>query len=427
MHGLKTGSPPRAGALAPGGHRARSRALLAAEGLALLLAFSAAARAGPGAAALPGAAAGGRGPEDVERLSLSSGLREVHAQRRPALIWYAGAGAAPGEPFFEEYLKSASFRRIVKLFVLIRLESSDLPRDYPAEDLEPAPPREAAAARGGAPEAAAEAGQGKKAEASPGSGRAAEKPAPPVPPEGEPGSGRASDPAAGAAEKPAPPPPEGAAPEGGAGAAPPAAGRAPRPMSVSQTLHLPEGPAALLVLDFRARVVRRYGGGEAPPRRSRLERELRAIRAESALQAQRAARVEGLLAQATRDFERGEVRQAVRSVLPLESEKERAKLDPVLRERVEKHIQDYRGRAETVYRKGQALEKEGMQGLVGWRGGWRGRGAPEKLQEAIDTYDELIRDYPFPDVLRKANQRKGFVLKVLMDTTPGFTPPGRLR
>ena len=233
---------------------------------------------------------------------LEAGVTQMRAQYVPAVVWYPGDEDAQKEAkFFEAFLEKGDFRQKLKRFVLIRLETPDLKKTYPAEK-----PKGMARGKGQGPPPGGKAGR--------------------VPARKAPGQNPGSD---------------------------------GKPLStVGETLRIVEGDANLVVLDFRERVVRRYDAQDEPPKRSRVQRDLTWIAKRNALFAKRAWSVGKKLIESEQTFRRGDVRGAVLKVRDFENIETRSKLDSVLRRRVEKVLNDYRDRGEKKFAEAAELEEQ---------------------------------------------------------------------
>ena len=342
---------------------------------------------------------------------LGAGLELVRGRDLPALIWYVGspvrpAGGVPGDGVpgggvpgdgapgdgvpgegqpadvqpggaasasadFATLLAHRSLRSTLARFVLIGITDADLDTEYPAPPAGPRPP--------------------------PGPERAAARPEKPAAP--EPAPAPAPAPAPGPAPAPAPAPGPARAPAPGA-------------VSVRERLRLPPGAPALLMLDFRERLVGRSDG--ALPERRRLLARLRKVAETSAMFAKHAPAVERALLESRHAVAVGNTRLAVLRVRDLEPPQARTRIDPVLGGWVVAAIEDYRGRATKLLDEAAALEKEGD--LLRADSG-------VKYGKAIDAYDKVARDFPFADVVRRSSQRQGDILRKMALT--GQNPFGR--
>lgn len=179
------------------------------------------------------------------------------------------------------------------------------------------------------------------------------------------------------------------------------AGEPPVVPTVALHLRLLDDPASFLLLDFRERVVRRYEPQKTPPKRTKLAAELSRVVAIGAKQLKNVRRVEQILASAARAKAAKKIREAVLKLRPLDSQEERDRLDPVLREKVEKVVQQYRQDAAKLFQRAHALMLAGKQNP---------KESGKKFSDALAVYDRLARDYPFRDIHERANIEKGVVI-----------------
>jgi len=186
---------------------------------------------------------------------------------------------------------------------------------------------------------------------------------------------------------PSPPQP----PRGGASPSPPGPPEREAVPSASVRLRLVEGVPALLILDFRERVVRRYQ--EKLPAPAALRKELAALARELRSQAVEARRVEKILEESKYSHALGEPRQAVLTILPLDDARARRGLDRDLAERVEAVLAKYRKEGQSLLATGEALESE------------------KRYLEASEVYRRAARTYPFPELVRTANRRQSEALR----------------
>ena len=174
-------------------------------------------------------------------------------------------------------------------------------------------------------------------------------------------------------------------------------------------MRLPAGQPALLVLDFRERIVERYDAGV--PRRSRLSPRLKKILKINTYLSRRARPVEKALVESRKAFEVGNSRAAILKVRDLESPKIRKSLDPVLQGWSAEVIKEYRDRAGKLLAEAESLEKDGDRLKAD---------SALKYNKALNAYQRIARDFPFKDVARKANQRQGEILRKLSLTGNPF-------
>ena len=191
--------------------------------------------------------------------------------------------------------------------------------------------------------------------------------------------------------------------------APPRAAEPPPKPTIATQLRLLDDPTAFLILDFRERVIRRYEPQKTPPRLSKLTRQLTRVLAASARHVETARQVEKTLAAAARAKANKKMRAAVLKILPLDSQEKRDRLDPVLREKVEAVIQQYRDEAEKLFLRAQGLVLAGKQNA---------KNSGKKFAAALAAYDRLARDFPFRDIRERANVGKDIVV-TWMNLQPG--------
>jgi hypothetical protein len=182
------------------------------------------------------------------------------------------------------------------------------------------------------------------------------------------------------------PPPEGPAPA--PGAVKDAEGAV---ETTSARLGIVRGTPALVLVDFRERVHRRFA--RDLPDRSELEKLLKGFVATSRAQAALARKVEKALEESGYAYELGRKRAAVQKVLPFEDPGERRKMDPVLLAEVEALTRKYRDAARAVLDEGDALDRA------------------KKYAEALKVLEKVPLEFPFPDLVRSANQKRGEILR----------------
>jgi hypothetical protein len=195
-----------------------------------------------------------------------------------------------------------------------------------------------------------------------------------------------------ALEKPYPP--DRAPPPAKAGAAPPPKGDqdpASPPPPTSARLRLVENVPALLIIDYRERVSRRFQ--EKIPAPGPLRKELAKTAREIRSLAVEARRVEKLLEESKYSHALGEPRQAVLTVLPLDDAKARRGLDQDLAARVEAVLAGYRREGQSLIATGETLESQ------------------KRYLEASEVYRRAARTYPFPEIVKTANRRQSDALR----------------
>ena len=170
--------------------------------------------------------------------------------------------------------------------------------------------------------------------------------------------------------------------------------------TVSAELRLPPGDPALVVLDFRERLIERYD--RELPGKDTLSSRLKRILKISDYYARQSIPFEKLLLESKEALKLGNKRIAVLKVRDLESPSLRKRMDPVLQSWVATLIRDYRQAARKALEKAIALEKEGDKlksdsGL--------------KYTKAIDAFEKVSKDYPFKDNMVEANRHSGDILR----------------
>jgi len=170
--------------------------------------------------------------------------------------------------------------------------------------------------------------------------------------------------------------------------------------TIADELRLPAGEPALVVLDFRERLVERYD--RELPGKDALNSRLKKILKISDYYARLSLPFEKLLLESKEALKLGNKRTAVLKVRDLESPTLRKKMDPVLQSWVAKVIRNYRQEARKAMDKAIALEREGDKlksdsGL--------------KYTKAIDAFEKVAKDYPFKDIAVEANRHSGEILR----------------
>lgn len=169
---------------------------------------------------------------------------------------------------------------------------------------------------------------------------------------------------------------------------PRALGRSPTPVeSVRRKLALKPEVPSLLVLSFREEVVARHEGHL--PKRSVLRKELSRIAKVNEVFAKEDRRVGAILEKSLYAFQSGKRKAAVQLVLPLQKPRWRRRMDDVLKERVDAVIESYRKVAETEMTKGDLLDGK------------------RQYKEALDVFEVVLQEFPFPDIRKRAAVRKG--------------------
>ena len=184
------------------------------------------------------------------------------------------------------------------------------------------------------------------------------------------------------------------------GPARPALKPAEKQATVGEELRLPAREPALVVLDFRERLVERYDN--ELPGRDTLSSRLKKILKISEYYARQSRPIEKLLLDSKEAQKLGNQRAAVLKVRALEDPGLRKKMDPVLQSWVATMIRDYRQEARKALDKAIGLEREGDKlksdsGL--------------KYTKAIDAFEKVAKDYPFKDIVVEANRHSGEILR----------------
>ena len=156
-------------------------------------------------------------------------------------------------------------------------------------------------------------------------------------------------------------------------------------ISARSKLGLLDGKSSALILSFREEIVLRYD--VTAPARTKVRSELERVRKVNQVFVAEARRVEKLLKDSLYAFNLGKTRDAVQMVLPIEKTEAQTRMDDVLKRRVSHVIGQYRAEAEKALKAGGDLEKQ------------------RKYDAAAMAYKGVVNDYPFPDVVRRANTR----------------------
>ena len=170
--------------------------------------------------------------------------------------------------------------------------------------------------------------------------------------------------------------------------------------TVSAELRLPPGDPALVILDFRERLLERYD--RELPGKDALSSRLKKILKISDYSARQSIPFEKRLLESKEALKLGNKRVAVLKIKDLESPSLRKRMDPVLQSWIAGIIRDYRQAARKALDKAIALEKEGDKlksdsGL--------------KYTKAIDAFEKISKDYPFKDIMVEANRHSGEILR----------------
>ena len=183
-------------------------------------------------------------------------------------------------------------------------------------------------------------------------------------------------------------------------ARPPVLKPAEKQSTVGEELRLPVREPALVVLDFRERLVERYDN--ELPGRDTLSSRLKRILKISEYYARQSLPIEKLLLDSKEAQKLGNQRTAVLKVRALEDPGLRKKMDPVLQSWVATMIRDYRQAARKALDKAIALEREGDK---------LKSDSALKYTKAIDAFEKIAKDYPFKDIVVEANRHSGEILR----------------
>ncbi len=178
----------------------------------------------------------------------------------------------------------------------------------------------------------------------------------------------------------------GEAGKGGEPAKPDAAAK-----TVAAQLGLVDGVPAVVFVDYRERVIRRLV--DSLPRRTKLRGMILSFAVKNATLARYARRAEKILERSRYAYELGKRRTAVQQVIPFERPAEQKKMDPVLLARANELISRYRKDAQRIVDRGNALDRQ------------------KDYVRALQVFEEVSRDYPFPDIIRVASQKRGEILR----------------
>lgn len=162
-------------------------------------------------------------------------------------------------------------------------------------------------------------------------------------------------------------------------------------LTVARVLGITRRRPALILVDFRERVVHRYVD-DLPPR-STLLAQLKKHEALNRQAANLARRVEKVLESSRYAFKVGDSRTAVVKLLPLLEPKTLRRCDPVTRANVRELEKTYRDASRKVFDRAADLEGD------------------HKYAEAMTILEGVARDYPFVEVLRESNQRRGEIYR----------------
>ncbi len=272
--------------------------------------------------------------DEDDYVSLKDAIDRVEKDYVSLIVVYDGGGDYESKPKdipgrWASYLGQRTFRKAVKKHALARLTDKDLDRTYPGRRPEEKPPKEGA-------------------------------------------------------EKPA------KKPRGKAGADG-------RPANVvedwtnAKVLGITRGFPAVVLLDFRERIVKRYT--RKLPSRVALGGLLKALAEKNRRLAIRARQVEKVIEGSLYAHKLGDKRSAVLKILSIIKPETLRKFDPVTKKKVQDVQARYRREAQILSRKASGLE------------------AARKYAMAMMLLEQIARDYPFPDVIRDSNQSRGRVFR----------------
>jgi len=161
--------------------------------------------------------------------------------------------------------------------------------------------------------------------------------------------------------------------------------------TIGEELGIEGDKPEVVVLNYWEDDVLRYAG--KLPRLSRFKKELTRIRRVNKIYAHRARKVTAALEKSRYAFKLKNRREAVLKIRSFESEKEQNRMDPVLRKRVNDAIQEYRRLADNGIKKAGKLEKK------------------KKFLEAIEAYDDVMKHFPFQDLIVLCSKKKSELLR----------------
>ena len=285
-----------------------------------------------------GAEGGRKSSEGITYVSLGDAVASARRDYRPFLVYFDGGGSYERKPDdvptrWEEATSGTGFRRFAKSVAICRLGDEELRVVYPPESTEKEEVKPKKEGR-----------DGRKHEPAKRKRR----------------NQRAADP-----KKP--------------------------PESAAKRLGLVDGVPAVLVVDFRERVVWRFM--TEFPKKRRFHRALRRFIKRDAVLAKYAIRAEKVLERSNYSYELGKRRNAVQQVLPFEDPLEKKKMDPVLKGKVEKVVARYRGDAQKLVEEGFTLDRK------------------KKYAAALKVLENVTREFPFPDLLKKVHVKRAEILR----------------
>ncbi|MEM7233978.1 MAG: hypothetical protein AAF517_17500, partial [Planctomycetota bacterium] len=173
---------------------------------------------------------------------------------------------------------------------------------------------------------------------------------------------------------------------------------------------IPSRVETFLIVDFRERVVRRYDG-EHVPAKGELDRVLKEAWARHRIERAQAAKIEALVRKSRAKKKAKKIREAVRLVLPLDPQSKRQTLEAESRKLLEDLLREYREAGRKTL---SQADKNAELGIT------MPQNSAKAFDAALKLYEEVVRDYPFPDLIAKARKGKAVVLSYLQG--PGVTP-----
>lgn len=163
-------------------------------------------------------------------------------------------------------------------------------------------------------------------------------------------------------------------------------------VTIGARLGLGGQQAALVAINYWESAELTYKDGN-PPTRTRLKEDLARFWKVNGVYAEIARRVEP-------DYEKSKYaavqknqREATLKIRDYEAPRWQNQMDPILKKRVNELLGDYRARAQKAIEAANALDQA------------------RKWQEAIAAFDKVSTDFPFTDIQKQANIRKGECLR----------------
>lgn len=167
-----------------------------------------------------------------------------------------------------------------------------------------------------------------------------------------------------------------------------------RPLTtIGEELGIQGDHPEIVVLNYWEDDVLRYVG--KLPRLAVLKKKLKLVWKVNKVYAHRGRRVAAELEKSRYAFKLKNRREAVLKVRLFESEKEQELMDPVLKKRVNVAIREYRDLAETAIRKAGKLENK------------------KKFLAALEIYDDVMKDFPFQDIVVFCSKKKNEIHRKL--------------